>query len=105
MSKDTGRNYLIYPGYMTGYWMKTLAGSIIPRFTDFRIRGGNRWIGFYLGLLRGKIRRNKWGLAMFVALVGLVMGELRLGASMSLQMTFLRCRDWLAGFWTRFNWA
>jgi hypothetical protein len=73
VNKDTGQNCVIYPGYMTGYWIKTLMGSVIPRYTDFRVHGGNRWIGFYLGLLKGKIRRNKWILAVVIAVVGLMM--------------------------------
>jgi hypothetical protein len=85
---------------MTGYWLKTLTGSLVPRFSDFRVRGGNRWIGFYLGLLRGKIRRNKWVVAMVIAIMGLVIGELRLRESRSLETILRRCQDWLVGFWT-----
>jgi len=74
---------------MTGYWAKTLMGSIVPRFTDFRVKGGNRWLGFYLGLLRGKIRRNKWILAAVVVIVGSVIGERRMGelSSQFMEMT------------------
>ena len=71
--EDTEQNYVIYPGSMTGYWMRTLMGSMIPRYTDFRVNGGNSWMGFYFGLLRGKIRRNKWILAVVIAIVGLIM--------------------------------
>jgi hypothetical protein len=92
---------LIYPGYMTGYWVKTLMGSIVPRFTDFRVKGGNRWLGFYLGLLRGKIRRNKWVLAAVVLIVGSVIGERRLGelSSQFMEMTLWRCKEWLVRLW------
>jgi len=72
VDEDTEQSYVIYPGYMTGYWMRTLMGSIVPRYADFRVNGGNRWIGFYLQLLRGKTRRNKWVLAVVIAIVGLM---------------------------------
>jgi hypothetical protein len=51
---------------MTHYWMRT----IFPRFSNFEIRGARGWLGFYFGLLTGKIKRNKWILAAFIAIAG-----------------------------------
>ena len=66
VDRETGRNHLIYPSFMTHYWFRT----IFPKFSNFEITGARGWIGFYFGLLRGKIRRNKWILAVIVAVLG-----------------------------------
>jgi hypothetical protein len=66
VDRETGRNHLIYPSFMTHYWFRT----IFPRFADFQIGGARGWAGFYLGLLRGKIRRNKWIFAAIVTIMG-----------------------------------
>lgn len=66
VDRETGRNHLIYPNFMTHYWMRT----VFPRFRNFEIVGGNGWLGFYFGLVRGKVRRNKWTVALLVAVLG-----------------------------------
>lgn len=66
VDRETGRNHLVYPSFMTHYWLRTM----VPRLGNFEVRGGRRWMGFYLGSLRGKVRRNKWVLAVMVAVFG-----------------------------------
>jgi len=66
VDRETGRNRLVYPSFMTHYWLRT----IWPRLGNFEVRGGRAWVGFYVGLLRGKARRNKWLLAVTVAVCG-----------------------------------
>ena len=66
VDRETGRNHLIWPSFMSHYWFLTIA----PRFSNFKIKGARGWIGFYIGLLKGKIRRNKLILAVFAAVAG-----------------------------------
>jgi hypothetical protein len=66
VDRQTGRNHLIYPSFMTHYWFRTM----FPKFANFEIVGARGWAGFYFGLLRGKIRRNKWIFAVIVAVLG-----------------------------------
>ena len=62
----TGKNHLIYPAFQTHYWLRT----VFPRLGNFEIVGARGWLGFYFGLLRGKLKRNKWTLTVLAACVG-----------------------------------
>lgn len=66
VNRETGRNHLIYPSFMTFYWFRT----IFPNFANFQIVGARGWAAFYFGLLKGKVRRNKWIFAVVVAVLG-----------------------------------
>lgn len=66
VDRATGKNHLIYPCFQMHYWLRT----IFPLFKNFEIVGARGWLGFYMGVLRRKIRRNKWMVAALAAWLG-----------------------------------
>ena len=62
---------------MTHYWLRT----VWPGWRGFEVRGGRRWGRFYVGLFSGKVRRNKWILAVIVVVFGWYLGETRVDIS------------------------
>jgi hypothetical protein len=77
VDRETGRNHLVYPSFMTHYWLRT----VWPGWRGFEVRGGRRWGRFYVGLFSGKVRRNKWILAVIVVVFGWYLGETRVDIS------------------------